>query len=160
MNRPRHRTVPSTVTVMQHPVHPMVVVFPIAFLVSALPSDLVFVLTGNPFWATASFWLLAGGLAVGLVAAVIGLVDFVTIREVRRHVAAWSHMLTAVTLLAVAALNVQLRWHDPAGAVLPWGVLVSTIGAVLVGVAAWLGGTLTFRHSIGNYSKPEDDDAD
>ena len=90
--------------------------------------------TDEPFWAYASFWLSTAGLAAGLFAALLGMVDFFTIAHVRRYVAAWNHFLAGMTLLAVAGMNVGLRWSDPAGAVLPWGVFASALLVVLVAV--------------------------
>ena len=46
----------STAQVAGHPIQPMLIPFPVAFLVATLVSDLVFLRTGNPGWATASLW--------------------------------------------------------------------------------------------------------
>src|SRR3954447_5884029 len=54
----------STAQVAGHPIHPMLIPFPVAFLVATLVSDLVFLRTGNPGWATASLWLLGAALVV------------------------------------------------------------------------------------------------
>jgi uncharacterized membrane protein len=145
------KIVPSTVTVMRHPVHPMLVVFPLSFMTSTLFSDVVYIATGRAFWAEASFWLAAAGLAFGLVAAAAGMIDFFTMPAVRRRVTAWSHFLAAVMALALAAANVQFRWDDPQAAVWPTGLILAATMAAIVGVAGWLGGTLTFKHGIGNY---------
>jgi uncharacterized membrane protein len=142
---------PSTVTVMRHPVHPMLVVFPLSFLTSTALSDGIYLLTGRAFWAEASFWLAAGGLAAGLVAAVAGMIDFFTMSAVRKRVQAWGHFLAAVMALALAGANVQLRFSDPAGVIWPTGLLLAATMAAVVGIAGWLGGTLTFKHGIGNY---------
>lgn len=150
--------IPSTVTIHRHPLHPMMVVFPIAFLFAALPADVVFLLTADPFWARASFWLLAGGVAAGLAAGAVGTVDLLSMREARTTVSAWSHMASALMLLALAGYNLRIRWNEPVEAVLPWGLVLSAAGALMVVVAAWQGGTLTFRHGFGNYSEPGDGD--
>lgn len=145
------RATPSTAAIARHPLHPMLVNFPIAFLTAALATDLAFWWRGDAFWAEASYWLLLAGLVMGVVAALAGLVDFLTVRDVRRHVSAWSHMLAGIMVLALAAANTQLRWADPVAAALPWGLLLSLATAVLVAVAGWIGGTLTFKHGIGTY---------
>ena len=143
--------IPSTAALSQHPIHPMVVTFPIAFLTGAFATDLGYWWTADPFWAQVSVWLVLAGLAMGIFAAVFGITDFVTIREVRMHIAAWNHFLSAVMALALAGANLQLRLDDPTAAVLPWGLYLSAITVVMVGIAGWLGGTLTFRHAIGTY---------
>lgn len=143
------RTVESRVAIRSHPLHPMLVVFPIAFLATVAPADLLFLWSGLAFWAQLSLFMSAAGLALGVVAAAAGTVDLLLIRVVRRHVSAWSHALAAVMLLAFAAANTWLRWPDPAAAVWPWGLLLSVPMAALVGIAGWLGGGLSFHHGIG-----------
>ncbi|MBX6368656.1 MAG: hypothetical protein IRZ04_11785, partial [Rhodospirillales bacterium] len=63
---------PSRAAIAGHPIHPMLVPFPIAFLVGALVVDLAFASTGDPFWARAGFWLLLAGIVTGAAAAVFG----------------------------------------------------------------------------------------
>lgn len=155
MTRQQQTPSRSTVTIKYHPIHPMLVVFPVSFLMTTPVVDAVFWWTGNPFWAEASFWLVAGGVVAGIGAAIIGLIDFVTVSEVRRHASSWSHMIVGITLLALAACNLRLRW-DAAADLFPWGFALSVATAVLVMVAAWLGGTLTFRHRIGVYEHSTD----
>lgn len=142
-------TVPSKIAFRKHPLHPMAVVFPVAFLLTAPLTDLAFWFFGDPFWALASFWLTVAGFVMGVVAALLGLAEFILIKAIRTRLDSWTHMLAAVMALALAAANAQLRVNDPVGAVLPWGVLLSTVMALMVCVTGWIGGTLTFKHGIG-----------
>ena len=73
----------STAQIAGHPIHPMVIPFPIACFVLALVSDLAFWKTSNDFWATASLWLLGIGLIMAAVAAAMGLIS--AIRPIPRH---------------------------------------------------------------------------
>jgi uncharacterized membrane protein len=73
MATPNPRT---TAQIAGHPIHPMLIPFPVAFLVATLVSDLIFWRTGNPGWATASLWLLGAALVMAALAAVAGLTDF------------------------------------------------------------------------------------
>ena len=59
----------STVAIASHPLHPLLVTFPIAFLVAAAGTDIGYWLTSDPFWARASVWLIGAGFAAGLAAA-------------------------------------------------------------------------------------------
>ncbi len=145
------RNIPSRVAIRQHPIHPMLVVFPIAFLLSLPAADLAYVLHGDPRWAQLAFLLNLAGLATGLLAGLLGFGDFLLVRAIRNHVTAWSHAVVAVMLLALAGAGVWLRWPDPVAAVWPWGLLLSASTAPVVGVVGWLGGTLSFRHGIGVY---------
>ncbi|MDQ3618080.1 MAG: DUF2231 domain-containing protein [Pseudomonadota bacterium] len=156
------RKVPSVMAIHQHPIHPMLVVFPIAFLSTMFLTDLAYVWLGDEFWALVSFWLNLGGLAMGLLAGAIGMGDFLLLREVRNHISAWSHFITAVMLLALAATGVWLRWPDPVAAIWPWALLLSGLTAAATMVVGWLGGTLSFRHGVGVFGKkpsPADDQA-
>lgn len=152
------RTVESRVAIRKHPLHPMLVVFPIAFLAVVVASDIAFLWSGLAFWARMSMVLSAGGLVMGILAALAGTADLLLIRVVRRHVSAWTHALSGVMVLAMAAANTWLRWHDPVAAVWPWGLVLSSLMAVLVGVAGWLGGGLSFHHGIGVYGHPGSED--
>lgn len=160
MSKPHAQPIPSRVAILQHPLHPMVVVFPISFLLSTPVSDMLFWWRGEDFWAQVSFWLSVAGLAMGSLAALLGLADFLLMKQVRQHVAAWSHMIVGIMVLSLAATNLNLRWDDPASAVLPWGMVVSVVLALMVMIAGWLGGTLTFRHGIGTYVHAFDIPAD
>jgi uncharacterized membrane protein len=51
----------STASIAGHPIHPMLIPFPVVFLVTALVSDLVFWSTNYEIWATASQWFLGAG---------------------------------------------------------------------------------------------------
>src|SRR4051812_23088531 len=99
----------STAAIMGHPLHPMLVPFPIAFLTGALASDLAFVVTSDPFWAQASWWLIAAGLVMGAVAAIAGLVDFLTVAHARSLIAAWLHFGGNGLALLLGLWNLLLR---------------------------------------------------
>ena len=150
---PYHRshTVASRVAIRQHPLHPILVVYPVAALTLLPLADVLYLWLGDPFWATAAWWLNVLGLAGGLFAAVFGILDMFLIRVVRRHVSAWIHFIAGVMLLALAAAGVSLRLPDPAAAVWPWGLFLSAAGMVMVVIVGGRGGALTFRHGIGVY---------
>lgn len=139
----------TTVAVAGHPLHPMLITFPIALLLSALGSDLAYWWTGDPFWARMSLWLLGGGTAMGGLAGLSGTVELLAVSGIRRRAAAWNHFVAAVMLLSVGFTNWVWRVEDPAGAVLPLGLGLSLLGALLVSIAGWLGGKLVFEHQVG-----------
>jgi uncharacterized membrane protein len=132
-----------------HPIHPMLVNFPIAYLFGSLPSDVAFLLTGDVFWARMSLWLIGIGLLMGLIAAAFGTLDFLFVKEVRRYTSSWTHFLMGVTLLAIACANWWMRVHDAEGQILPWGMFLSAVTALAIAAAGWMGGKLVFEHNIG-----------
>lgn len=144
----RDTGIPSTVSVVGHPIHPILVQFPISFLVGALLTDAVFWFAGDVFWARASFWLIVGGLVGGLAAALTGIVDFLRIPRVRKRTAGWAHLILNVAALLLSIVNLALRWNNPVSAVLPWGLVISVVVATLLGVSGWYGGELIYRHKI------------
>ena len=60
----------STAAVAGHPIHPMLISFPIAFFIGTFVCDLVFWQSGSAAWAAATPWLLGAGLAMAALAAV------------------------------------------------------------------------------------------
>jgi uncharacterized membrane protein len=153
------RRVPTTVTIGHHPLHPILIVFPIALLMAALGSDVLFWWTRDPFFARGSLWLVGGGALGAVVAAITGLIDFATVRYTREQISSWSHMLAGITTLALATANFLTRYPAPVDAVLPLGLLLSLDTAVMLIFTGWLGGNLTFRHLIGSYLEEEEAEA-
>ncbi|QOC21696.1 DUF2231 domain-containing protein [Wenzhouxiangella sp. AB-CW3] len=139
----------SRVAIAGHPLHAMMVTFPIAFLMSVAATDLAWILLEDDFWARVSLWLVAAGACTGLAAGLAGTVELLLIPGVRRRGVSWSHFIAAVTLISIAFTNWFLRLAGPVEMILPWGFLLSLLGAVMVGVSGWLGANLVFDHKIG-----------
>ena len=140
--------VPSTVAIAKHPLHPLIVTFPIAFLTGAAGADVGYWLTGDYFWARAAIWLIGAGLISGLVAALTGMLDFLKIDRVKKHSAGWIHMAGNVTALALTFVNWYLRRDNVEGAILPTGIVISIVVASLLGITGWYGAELVYRHKI------------
>lgn len=149
MSNGHSQGVRSTARIAGHPLHPMGIPFPITFLIILPFADLAFSFTGDIFWARAASWLAGLGFLFGSMAALVGLVDFVTIRRVREYTAGWIHASSNASALFFAFWNIFIRWDSPAEAIFPWGILLSIIAALLVAVAGWYGGELSYRHMIG-----------
>ncbi len=148
---------PTRVAVARHPLHPMLVTFPIAFLLGALATDGAYLLTGDAFWARMSVWLLGGGSVMGILAGIAGTIELLAVQGIRHRAASWNHFVVAVMLLAVATINWLSRLGDAETALFPYGIFLSAMGALLVGIAGWLGGKLVFEHQIGVGSDEDDD---
>ena len=147
---------PSTAAVAGHPIHPMIVPFPIALLSSALLTDLAYWATGRPFWALASLWLTRAGWLTGLAAAAVGATDFFTIPRARAQGAGRIHAAGNVIALGLATLSVAVRSRRPTSAVVPAGVALSALIASILGVTGWFGGELSYRHGIGVVGRDRD----
>jgi uncharacterized membrane protein len=140
--------IPSTVAIAKHPLHPLIVTFPIAFLSGAAGADVGYWLTHDPFWARAAIWLIGAGFVSGLVAAVTGMLDFLRIDRVRKRSAGWIHMTGNITALVLTLVNWILRWNNVEGAIVPTGLIISTIVASLLAITGWFGAELIYRHKI------------
>jgi len=139
-----------TAAVGGHPIHPMLIPFPVAFLVGTLASDLVFWGTRNVFWAQASLWLVGAGIVMALVAALAGFTDFFGEERIRDLNAAWYHMVGNLTAVVIAIVNFLLRYVEGAdAAILPWGIVLSfvTVGTLLF--TGWMGWEMVYRHRVG-----------
>lgn len=141
--------VSSTAAIAGHPIHPMLVPFPIAFLVGAFASDIAFWSTMDDFWARMALWLVGAGLVTGALAAAVGLTDFLTIHRAREQREGWIHFLGNALVLLLAFANLFLRLDDPAAGVLPSGIILSGVTSALLVITGWYGGELAYRHKIG-----------
>jgi uncharacterized membrane protein len=146
--RPESFGIASTARIAGHPIHSMLVPFPIAFLIGALLADLAFWNTRDPFWAVAGAWLVGAGVAGGALAALAGLTDFLGSRRIRALGTAWVHFLGNATAIVLAILNLYLRTSATSAteAVLPWGLALSAAVVAIFAVTGWLGWELVYRH--------------
>lgn len=137
----------STAKILDHPIHPMLVPFPIAFFVSTLVCDLVFWNTGDAQWTTATEWLLGAGVIVALLAALAGITDLLGDTQIRALSAAWLHFLGNLVVVILAAANWFVR-YDRVG-VLPTGIVLSLVTVALLLFTGWQGWAMVYRHRVG-----------
>lgn len=148
-SRPATNPVISKLAIAGHPIHPMLIHFPVAALLGLFATDLAFVMTDDFFWARAGFWLATVGVFGGWLSGLIGLLDLILVRAIRRLVTAWCHGLMAVMLLSLATLNWMLRLGDPAALIVPWGLYLTLLSGFMIGLTSFLGGQLVYDHAVG-----------
>ena len=117
----------STLQIAGHPIHPMLIPFPIAFFVGAFVCDLAFWGTGNSMWATGALWLIGAGLIMAALAAVAGLTDFLGDQRIRDLSDAWWHAGGNVVAVLVELVSWYMRYSQGTAAVLPTGLVLSLI---------------------------------
>lgn len=154
LSHPEFNETESKIAISSHPVHAMMVAFPIAAAFGTAGSDLIYWWTGDPFWLRASLWAIGSGFWFGVMAGIAGTIELLVVPGIRIRTASWTHFIFAMTLLSVLGANWGLRLHDN-GQVLPWGVLLSIIGAGMTGLTGWHGGKLVFDYQIGT-QRPDD----
>ena len=138
----------STAKIGGHPIHPMLIPFPIVCFVGTFITDVVYSRNLDPGWATASHWLLIIGLVMAALAAAAGLTDFLGDDRVRGLSDAVKHMLANVTAVVVEVVNLVLRINNP-GFVHSTGVYLSGVVVLILVYSGWKGGDLVFRHGVG-----------
>lgn len=147
---PTTKPILSRAAIAGHPIHPMLIHFPVAALIALVGTDAAYVYGGDPFWARAGVWLAGVGALGGWTASVAGLIDILSVKEIRRLVTAWGHALMAVMMLSVATLNWRLRvGDDPGEYVMPWGIGLSLLTAAFISLASYLGGRLVYENAVG-----------
>lgn len=142
----------SKASIAGHPIHPMLVAFPIGLWVTSFVLDVIFYFMRNSTLAMISKVMIAAGLVGAAAAAVPGIIDWLSIKDPRvKKVADWHARLNIIALIVFgASLYLRMRigaplvnWH----ARIP--VLLSALGILLIGISGWLGGALTFEHGVG-----------
>jgi uncharacterized membrane protein len=130
------------------PLHPLLVPLPITCFLGALLTDIAYARSENLQWANFSAWLLAFGLAFGVLAGLVGAIDFSN-REVRAKAPAWPHALGNGLVLVVALINNFVHSRDGWTAVVPTGLILSAVTVVLMLITGPLGAMLVYRHRVG-----------
>ena len=133
-------------SIAKHPIHPMLVAFPIGLWVFSVIADLVTYFGGGPAWKDVAFYTLGGGIVGAVLAAVPGFIDFLTITDRAARRTAIVHLISNVTALVLFAVSFWLRWRGTVGFA-PIGV--SIVALVSVSVGGWFGGELVYVHNMG-----------
>ena len=142
----------SPASIGGHPIHPMIIPFPIALWVFSLVADVIYLWRGNLVWRDwIAFYTLLGGIIGAAVAAVPGLIDWLSLKDPKVvKIANWHARLNVIALLIFAA-SFYLRTTSGAGLVsgsytIP--VALSVLGVILISISGYLGGELVFKHGV------------
>lgn len=139
----------SKARLLGHPIHQMLVVFPLGLLGGSVAFDLVHLVTGNELFAVLAHYLIAAGLIAGLLAAPFGTIDWLAIPSGTRAKSVGAlHAIGNVVVLLLFAGSWWLRRGDPAAPDV-WAHVLSIGGVALSMVTAWLGGELVDRLGVG-----------
>ena len=136
-----------------HPIHPVMIVFPIAFYVGTIVFDILAVLYSNLEFSITGKYLHIAGIAGAVLAAIPGIIDYnytVPPDSSAKSRAAKHGIINVVALLLfVAALN--LKYKET-----PQATLILVLEAIVVSLtfmAGWLGGTLVYNNQIGVHNR-------
>lgn len=136
----------STVQIAGHPIHPMLVQFPIVCFILTFIFD-IFYTRGQTDVAPWGNWVLGIGLVMAALAAVAGLTDFLGDKRIQGSDAV-KHMLANVTAVVLEVVNFVLRLKNP-DSIASTGVYISGLVVLILIYSGWKGGALVYRHGIG-----------
>jgi uncharacterized membrane protein len=132
-----------------HAIHPILIVFPLGLLATAVVFDLVSIMTGSGFWSQLAFWMIAAGIVGGLAAALFGFIDYLAIpKNTRARSVGFLHGLGNVVVVGLFVVSWSMRRPNPLN---PGFVAyaLSFAGAGLALLTGWLGGELVGRLGVG-----------
>ncbi len=142
----------SPASIMGHPIHPMLVPFPIALWIFSLVADLLYLWRGNTHWPLIAFYSLLAGCLGAVAAALFGFIDYLSIKDKQVvKVANWHARLNVLALVLFAA-SWYLRTNSGSNMVngsLKIPFALSVLGVIVVTISGWLGGELVFKHGVG-----------
>ena len=139
----------SKAKIFGHAIHPILIVYPLGLLSAAVVFDVIYLVTGNPTWTTVSFWMIAAGIVGGLLAAVFGLIDYLSIPSgTRASRIGLLHGLTNVFVVILFVASWLLRRYSP-DVPSTTAFALSFIGVAAALLGGWLGGELVERLGVG-----------
>lgn len=152
----------SKASIAGHPVHPMIIPFPLALWTTSFVADLLYYFTRGATLVLIAKFLLAAGCIGAVAAAIPGIIDWTSIKHPGvKRIANWHGRLNIIALLIFAA-SLYLRMKSGGAALVDYGLkvpfLLSFVGVILIAISGWLGGALSFEHGVG--VKPQHDSPD
>lgn len=135
--------------ILGHHVHPIVIVFPLGLLATAVIFDVLHMVSGGKVFAVVSYWMIVSGLIGGVLAAIFGLLDWVKIPvNTRARSIGLTQGVVNVGVLVLFCLSWYMRRENVENPNLPSSI-VSFAGAAVALVGGWLGGELVERLGVG-----------
>lgn len=140
----------SRVKLFGHPVHPMLIVFPLGLLATAVIFDILYLIFGNRLLPTASYYMIAAGVLGGLLAAIFGFIDWLALPNGSRakNIGLW-HGLGNVLVTGLFAGSWLLRGNNVDFVPDSLSLILSFAATALALVTAWIGGELVYRLGVG-----------
>ena len=134
-----------------HPIHQMLVVFPLGLLATAVVFDVIHLAGHSPTMNAVAYWMMAAGIVGALVAAPFGTIDWLAIPKdtrAKRIGAMHGGGNLVVSLLFIASWLLRNDAATPPGTL---ALILSFAGAAIALLTAWLGGELVSRLGVGVY---------
>ena len=140
----------SRAKLLGHPIHQMLIVFPLGLLITAVIFDIVYFATDAPGFATVAYWNILGGIIGGLLAGIFGFIDWLAIPQgTRAKRIGMMHGIGNIVVLVLFIVAWALRSDDPQHLPVTSAFVLQIIAVALGSVTAWLGGELVDRLGVG-----------
>ena len=139
--------------IARHPIHPMLVPFPIGLFIFSLVCDLISLGSDRAeVWDAVAFYSMVGGFIGALLAAVPGLIDLFSLKDKKVKGIGMMHMAINLTVVVLYAINIWLRADTGDNAGIP--LVLSIVAVGLLAVSGWLGGEMVYAHGVGVDERP------
>ena len=145
----------SKASIAGHPIHPMLIPFPLALWVTSFVVDILFYFLRHPTLLLVAKFMIAAGYLGAVAAAIPCIIDWLSIKNGDVKKAANWHARLNITALVVFAISLFLRmssYSELVGRKLTIPFLLSLVGVILITISGWLGGELVFRYGVGQTS--------
>lgn len=142
----------SKITILGHPIHPMLIAYPIAFYTATLACYIIYAANRDPFFYKAAIAANIAGIIMAGVAAIPGVIDWLV--GIPGGTTAWSHgllhMLLNVAAVVLFIINVILHagtWNSPTRVTV--GIILSLLGVLCTVAGGFLGWILIQTDHVG-----------
>lgn len=140
----------SKAKLLGHPIHPMLIVFPLGLFISAVIFDGLYLRSRSIAMAAVGYWNIAAGVIGGLLAAIFGLIDWLAIPSgTRARRIGLIHGVSNVIVVLLFAFAWVTRTDSAMYAPSTFTYVIEIGALVLVAFAGWLGGELVDRLGVG-----------
>lgn len=140
----------SRAAISSHPIHPILVNFPIGLWVTGFIFDLIGVSTDRGAFFATGFYMGIAGCVGAVFAAIAGALDWYSVVPPKSSAKkrGLTHALLNVTVLVLFIFQLAHR-GSPAAVPDTLALLVTAAAVLVLGYSGWLGGTLVYRNQIG-----------
>ncbi len=135
---PSPRIEPAYRRRVPHPLHAILLAFPVALFSCALLSDITYLKSAEMQWSNFSAWLITGGLIFGAPVLLWAVIAFVRARKGPTRTPALAYFLLVLVMWIAGLVNAFKHSQDAWSSVGTAGVTLSVVSALAAIGAAWL----------------------
>jgi uncharacterized membrane protein len=153
----------SKVKIMGHPIHPVLVAYPIALYTSTLVAYIIYAVNKDPFFFKAAVAANVAGIVMAAITALPGFIDWSmgipSGTPAKSH--GLTHMLLNVTALVLFIINAVIHtgnWTSPSGE--GSGIILALLGVACTVGAGYFGWTMIQTDHVGVQLTPEQEQLD